>query len=116
MTPALVLGIVCERDLLAEKAFLERSPDRLAAERRHDGRGKAAAATAASLVTSPAMMTRAEATTGEAARLMYRHAADPSRSWTPVCLRLGCVVFPRPDVDVRAPVQPATGTRTCRHV
>ncbi len=69
----LVLGIVCEHDLLAEKAIPERSSGRLAAARHHGKRGKAAAATAASLMTSPAMTTRAQATTGEVARLMYRH-------------------------------------------
>jgi CBS domain-containing protein len=68
-----VLGIVSEHDLLAEKVTLERSPGRSAAARHHGGRGQAAAATAASLMTSPAVTIRAEATTGEAARLMYRH-------------------------------------------
>src|SRR5436190_2248808 len=70
----LVLGMVGERDLLAAKGRLESLPGRLAAGgRRHGGRGTAAGATAASLMSSPAVMTRAEATTGEAARLMYRH-------------------------------------------
>ena len=64
----LVLGMVGERDLLATKGRLEGLPGRLAAARRHGGRG-----TAASLMSSPAVMTRAEATTGDAARLMYRH-------------------------------------------
>jgi CBS-domain-containing membrane protein len=71
----LVLGMVSERDLLATTGRLEGLPGRLAAARarRHGGRGTAAGATAASLMSSPAVMTRAEATTGEAARLMYRH-------------------------------------------
>lgn len=69
----LVLGMVGEHDLLATKGRLEGLPGRLAAARRHGGRGTAAGATAASLMSSPAVMTRAEATTGEAARLMYRH-------------------------------------------
>ncbi len=69
----LVLGIVSGHDLLAEKVIPDRPPGRLAAARRHGERGKTAAATAASLMTSPVVMTRAEATTGEAARLMYRH-------------------------------------------
>jgi CBS-domain-containing membrane protein len=68
-----VLGTVCEHNLLAEKVVLERSPARPAIGRHHGGRGQAAGATAASLMTSPAVTTRAEATTGEAARLMYRH-------------------------------------------
>ena len=69
----LVLGMVGERDLLATKGRLEGLPGRLAAARRHGGRGTAAGVTAASLMSSPAVMTRAEVTTGEAARLMYRH-------------------------------------------
>jgi CBS-domain-containing membrane protein len=69
----LVLGMVGERDLLATKGRLEGLPGRLAAARRHGRCGTAAGATAASLMSSPAVMTRAEATTGEAARLMYRH-------------------------------------------
>jgi CBS-domain-containing membrane protein len=69
----LVLGIVCERDLLAAKGRLERSHGRLAAARRRGPRGQAAATTAARLMTSPAVTTRAEATTAEAARLMCRH-------------------------------------------
>ena len=66
----LVLGIVYGRDLLAEKGRLERSPGRLAAAGRRGGLGKAGAATAASLMTSPAVTTRAEATTCQAARLV----------------------------------------------
>ena len=51
----LVLGIVSERDLLAEKARLERSHGRLAAARRRRQRGRAAATTAASLMTNGAL-------------------------------------------------------------
>jgi CBS-domain-containing membrane protein len=72
----LVLGIVSERDLIAEKARLVRSPRRLAAVRHHGKRVHAAAASAASLMTSPAVTTRAEATTGEAAWLMYRRRLE----------------------------------------
>ena len=104
----LVLGIVCERDLLAEKARLERSHGRLAAASRRGRRGKAAAITAASLMTSPAVTTRAEATTAEAARLMYRHR----RGSLPVVDGLGRLIgiisegdvldgFTRQDADIR---------------
>ena len=93
----LVLGIVCERDLLAEKTSLKR--------------GKAAAATAASVMTSPAVTTRAEATTREAAWLMYRHR----RGSLPVVDWLGRLVgiisegdvldgLTRPDADIRREV------------
>jgi CBS domain-containing protein len=57
----------------AKKASPERSPGRLARARHRRERRQAAAATAASLMTCPAAVTiRAEATTAEAARLMYR--------------------------------------------
>jgi CBS domain-containing protein len=68
----LVVGIVCEHDLLAKKASPERSPGRLARARHRREHRQAAAATAASLMTCPAVTIRAEATTAEAARLMYR--------------------------------------------
>ena len=84
----LVLGIVCERDLLAEKVRLDCSPDRMPAARRRGGRGQAAAATATSLMTSPAVTTRAEATTGEAARLMDRNRLES----LPVVDRLGRLI------------------------
>jgi CBS-domain-containing membrane protein len=107
----LVLGIVCERDLLAEQAFLERSPGWLASARRRGQRGKAGAATAASLMTSPAVTIRAEATTGTAAWLMYRHR----RGSLPVVDRLGRLIgiisegdvlggFARQDADIRREV------------
>jgi CBS-domain-containing membrane protein len=92
----LVLGIVYERDLLAEKARLERSPGRLAAAGRRGGLGKAGAATAASLMTSPAVTTRAEANTGQAARLMYRHRLGS----LPVVDRLGRLIGIVSQVDV----------------
>ncbi len=69
----LVLGIVCEHDLLAKKASPERPPSRLAGARHRREQGKAAAATAASVMTSPAVTTRAQARTEEAARLIYRN-------------------------------------------
>jgi CBS-domain-containing membrane protein len=107
----LVRGIVCERDLLAEKAFLELSPGRLAAVRRRGQRGKSAAATAASLMTSPAVTTRAGATTGQAAWLMYRHRLES----LPVVDRLGRLIgivsqgdvldgFTRQDADIHREV------------
>jgi CBS-domain-containing membrane protein len=107
----LVLGMVGERDLLATKGRLEGLPGRLAAARRHGGRGTAAGVTAASLMSSPAVMTRAEATTGEAARLMYRHRLGS----LPVVDWLGRLVgiisegdvldgFTRRDVDIHREV------------
>ena len=107
----LVRGIVSERDLLAEKARLERPPGRLAALRHHGKRARAAAASAASLMTSPAVTTRAEATTGEAAWLMHRHRLES----LPVVDRLGYLIgiisqgdvlegFIRQDADIRREV------------
>jgi len=68
----LVLGIVCEHDLLAKKAGPGRSPGRLPRARHRREHRQAAAATAGGLMTSPAVTVRAGATTAEAARLMYR--------------------------------------------
>jgi CBS-domain-containing membrane protein len=93
----LVIGIVSERDLLAGKVSLER--------------GRAAAVTAASVMTSPAVTTRAEAPTREAARLMYRHR----RGSLPVVDWLGRLIgiisegdvldgLTRPDADIRREV------------
>ena len=107
----LVLGIVSERDLLAERARLERSPRRLAAVRHHGQRVNVAAASAASLMTSPAVTTRAEATTGQAASLMYRHRLES----LPVVDRLGRLIgiisqgdvlegFVRQDADIHREV------------
>jgi CBS-domain-containing membrane protein len=106
-----VLGIVCEHDLLAEKVILERSLGRPTAARHHGGRGKAAAATAAGLMTSPAVTIRAEATTGEAARLMYRHGSgslpvvDSAGRLTGIISRGDVLAgFSRQDADIRREV------------
>ena len=106
-----VLGIVCEHALLAKKASPERSPGRLARARDRREYRQAAAATAASLMTSPAVTIRAEATTAEAARLMYRsHLAS-----LPVVDSAGRLIgivsqgdvldsFTRQDADIRREV------------
>ena len=106
-----VLGIVCEHNLLAEKVILERSPARQAMARHHGGRGQAAGATAASLMTSPAVTTRAEATTGEAARLMYRHRSgslpvvDSGGRLIGIISRGDVLAgFTRPDADIHREV------------
>lgn len=69
----LVLGMVREHDLLARKASPERVPRRPDRARWRRGHGMPATVTAASLMTGPAVTIRAEATTEQAARLMYRH-------------------------------------------
>jgi CBS-domain-containing membrane protein len=106
----LVRGIVCERDLLAEKVRLERTTGRLAAVRRRDER-KAAASIAASVMTSPAVTTRAGATTSEAAWLMYRHRLGslPVVDWLGRLIGIisqGDVLdsFTREDADIRREV------------
>ena len=106
----LVLGIVCEHDLLAKKASPERRPAAGPARHRRE-QGKAAAATAASLMTSPAVTTRAQARTEEAARLMYRNRIGS----LPVVDSLGRLIgivgrgdvldgFTRPDAEIRGEV------------
>jgi CBS-domain-containing membrane protein len=69
----LVLGVVTARDLVARKAGLVRHRAALAGLRQHGGREEAAASTAGQLMASPAATIRADATTQQAACLMYRH-------------------------------------------
>jgi CBS domain-containing protein len=106
----LVRGIVCERDLLAKKVHLGRTTGLLAAMRRR-GEHHATAASAASVMTSPAVTTRADATTSEAARLMYRHRLGslPVVDWLGRLIGIisqGDVLdgFIRDDADIRREV------------
>ncbi|HEX5304306.1 MAG TPA: CBS domain-containing protein [Streptosporangiaceae bacterium] len=106
----LVRGIVCERDLLAKTVYQGRPAGRLAAMRRR-GEHKAAAASAASVMTSPAVTTRAGATTSEAARLMYRYRLGslPVVDWLGRLIGIisqGDVLdsFTREDADIRREV------------
>jgi CBS-domain-containing membrane protein len=107
----LVLGIVCERDLLAKSAFLKRSPGWLAAARRHGERGKAGVGTAASLMTSPGVTIQPEATTGKAAWLMCRHRLGSLPVVDPLGRLIGIISegdvldgFTRQDADIRREV------------
>ena len=68
-----VLGIVHGHDLLAKKTRPERSPGRLGRAGRHREHGPPTAATAAGLMTCPAVTVNASTRTDEAARLMCRH-------------------------------------------
>ena len=106
----LVRGIVCEHDLLAKTVRQGRPAGRLAAMVRRGGR-QAAATSAAGVMTSPAVTTRAGVTTSEAARLMYRHRLGS----LPVVDWLGRLVgiisqgdvldsFTREDTDIRREV------------
>lgn len=71
----LVLGVISEGDLiLKEDADLEGEPHVLdGVQRRHD-RSKAAGRIASELMTAPAITIGPDATLGDAARLMHRHA------------------------------------------
>ena len=71
----IVLGIVSEGDLiLKEDADLEGEPRFLDGGRRRHARSKAAGRIASELMTAPAITIGPDATLGEAARLMHRHA------------------------------------------
>jgi len=71
----IVLGIVSEGDLiLKEDADLEGEPRFLDGARRRQDRSKAAGRIASELMTAPAITIGPDATLGEAARLMHRHA------------------------------------------
>jgi CBS domain-containing protein len=71
----IVLGIVSEGDLiLKEDADLEGEPRFLDGARRRQDRSRAAGRIASELMTAPAITIGPDATLGEAARLMHRHA------------------------------------------
>ena len=72
----LVIGIVSAHDLLARKAGPARPRPMLPTSLRHrHQQAEMTATTAGQLMTSRAAMIRADATTQDAARLMYRHRA-----------------------------------------
>jgi CBS domain-containing protein len=69
------LGVVSEADLILKEDSTLHGEARLFEGRRHrHERAKHAAATAAALMTAPAVTVAPEATLGEAARLMTKHA------------------------------------------
>jgi CBS domain-containing protein len=71
----IVLGIVSEGDLiLKEDADLEGEPRFLDGAHRRRDRSKATGRIASELITAPAITIGPDATLGEAARLMHRHA------------------------------------------
>jgi CBS-domain-containing membrane protein len=71
----IVLGVISEGDLiLKEDADLEGEPRFLDGSRRRQDRSKAAGRIASELMTAPAITIGPDATLGEAARVMHRHA------------------------------------------
>jgi len=66
-----VIGVVSEGDLLAKKVFDGTAPEALAGTLRRRDHDKAAAVTAAELMTTPAVTIGPDAPVTEAARLMY---------------------------------------------
>jgi CBS-domain-containing membrane protein len=72
----LVMGVVTARELLARKAGRVRHRDALACLRHPGGHDETAASTASHLMASPAATIRADATTHQAAWLMYRHGVS----------------------------------------
>ncbi|MFD9113148.1 CBS domain-containing protein [Streptomyces bottropensis] len=65
-----VVGVVSEADLLPKEEFRDSDPDRYTQLRRLSDLAKAGGSTAADLMTSPALTTRPDATSAQAARIM----------------------------------------------
>jgi CBS domain-containing protein len=68
-----VVGVVSEADLLSKEGFRDGDPGLPPSRADVAGLDKAGATTAAELMTSPAVTTRADATLAQAARIMARH-------------------------------------------
>jgi CBS domain-containing protein len=109
-----IVGIVSEADLLLKEEFPEGPPDARLFEgrRRRSVRAKATAATAAELMTSPAVTVGPDATVAEAARLLHRHGVKRLPVVDPAGPLLGIVsradllkVFLRPDQEIAADVR-----------
>jgi CBS-domain-containing membrane protein len=109
-----VAGIVSEADLLLKEEFPEGPPDARLFEgrRRRAVRAKATAATAAELMTSPAVTVGPDASVAEAARLLHRHGVkrlpvvDPAGPLVGIVSRADLLkVFLRPDEEIAADVR-----------
>jgi CBS-domain-containing membrane protein len=109
-----VVGIVSEADLLLKEEFPEGPPEGrwFQGRRRRDARAKAAGATAAQLMTSPAVTIGPDASVAEAARLLHRHQIKRLPVLDPAGPLLGIVsradllkVFLRADADIAREVR-----------
>jgi CBS domain-containing protein len=107
-----VLGIVSEADMLHKQEREHTSPRRRSHLRTRSDRTKAAARTAAELMTSPAVTIQADAHLGSVARLMNDHhikrlpVVDASGRLIGIVSRSDLLsVFQRPDVDIAADVR-----------
>ncbi len=105
-----VLGIVSEADLLLKQQHPADSFQRflLGRKRRRLERAKAQGATAAELMTRPAVTVGPQATAAEAARLLHKHLVKQLPVTDPVGRLVGIVsrpnllrVFLRPDQEIR---------------
>jgi CBS domain-containing protein len=109
-----VVGVVSEADLMLKEEFPEGPPERGLRQGRHrrETRAKAAGATAAELMTSPAVTVRPDAGVAEAARLLHRHGikrlpvVDPAGPLLGIVSRADLLkVFLRSDADIAAEVR-----------
>jgi CBS-domain-containing membrane protein len=116
-----VVGIVSEADLLLKEEFPEGSPQArlFQGRRRRDTRAKAAGATAAELMTSPAITIGPDASVAEAARLLHRHhikrlpVLDPAGPLLGIVSRADLLtVFLRSDADITREVRQQVLLRT----
>ncbi|RAG86854.1 hypothetical protein DN069_04615 [Streptacidiphilus pinicola] len=102
-----VVGVVSEADLLPKEEFRDVEPSRPEQLRRLGDMAKAAALTAAELMTSPAVTVQADATLAQAAREMAQHhvkrlpVVDPWGRLAGIVSRADLLkVFLRPDAEI----------------
>jgi CBS-domain-containing membrane protein len=109
-----VVGVVSEADLMRKEEFPERPPEGrwFQGRRRRKARAKAAGATAAELMTSPAVTIGPDASIAEAARLLHRHrikrlpVVDPAGPLLGIVSRADLLkVFLRSDAEIAAEVR-----------
>ena len=115
-----VVGVVSEADLMRKEEFPEGPPEGrwFQGRRRRQTRAKAAGATAAELMTSPAVTIGPDTSVAEAARLLHRHQIKRLPVLDPAGPLLGIVsradllkVFLRADADIAAEVRQQVLTR-----
>jgi CBS domain-containing protein len=103
-----VIGIVSEADLLTKEALAGEIPGAFHAMTHHREQAKAAALTAADLMTKPAVTIRPDDTVSHAARLMYNRRVKRLPVIAEDGTLIGIVsrtdvlsVYSRPDEDIR---------------
>jgi CBS-domain-containing membrane protein len=103
-----VIGVVSEADLLTKEALAGELPGAFHTMTHHREQAKAAALTAADLMSKPAVTIRPDETVGHAARLMYSRRIKRLPVTAEDGTLIGIVsradllsVYSRPDADIR---------------